>query len=36
VQLERVEYADYLKRSETSAVGPAPVLFGNLLHGEKK
>lgn len=36
VQLERVEYADYLKRSETGPVGPAPVLFGNLLHGEKK
>lgn len=36
VQLERIEYADYLKRVETGAVGPAPVLFGNLLHGEKK
>jgi len=36
VELERVEYADYLKRSETGPVGPAPVLFANLLHGDKK
>jgi len=34
VELERVEYADYVKRSQSgSIVGPAPVLFSNLLHG---
>jgi hypothetical protein len=36
VELERVEYADYVTRSQTGPVGPAPVLFGNLLHGDKK
>jgi hypothetical protein len=36
VQLERVEYADYLKRVQSGPVGPAPVLFANLLHGDKK
>ena len=33
VKLERVEYADYVTRSQTGPVGPAPVLFSNLLHG---
>ncbi len=33
VTLERVEYADYLKRTQSGPVGPAPVLFSNLLHG---
>jgi hypothetical protein len=33
VELERVEYADYVKRSQSGIVGPAPVLFSNLLHG---
>lgn len=34
VELERVEYADYVKRTQSgSIVGPAPVLFSNLLHG---
>jgi outer membrane lipoprotein-sorting protein len=33
VELERVEYADYVKRSQSGSVGPAPVLFSNLLHG---
>jgi hypothetical protein len=34
VELERVEYADYVTRSQSgSIVGPAPVLFSNLLHG---
>ncbi len=34
VELERVEYADYVTRSQAgSIVGPAPVLFSNLLHG---
>ena len=36
VELERVEYADYVTRSQTGPVGPAPVLFGDLLHGDKK
>ena len=35
-ELERVEYADYLKRVETGPIGPAPVLFSNLLHGDKR
>ncbi len=33
VKLERVEYADYVTRAQTAPVGPAPVLFSNLLHG---
>ena len=33
VELERVEYADYVKRTPTGPVGPAPVLFSTLLHG---
>lgn len=33
VQLERVEYADYVTRTQSGPVGPAPVLFSNLLHG---
>jgi len=33
VELERVEYADYVTRSQSGPVGPAPVLFSNLLHG---
>ncbi|MEB2344030.1 MAG: hypothetical protein OZ948_04765 [Deltaproteobacteria bacterium] len=33
IQLERLEYADYLERSSRGHVGPAPVLFGDLLHG---
>ena len=36
VTIERIEYADYVKRSETGPVGPAPVLFANLLHGAKR
>jgi outer membrane lipoprotein-sorting protein len=34
IPLETVEYADYLKRSGEGPVGPAPVLFGPLLHGK--
>lgn len=34
VALETVEYADYVKRSAEGPVGPAPVLFGPLLHGK--
>ena len=33
VPLERVEYADYVTRTQSGPVGPAPVLFSNLLHG---
>jgi hypothetical protein len=33
VQLERLEYDEYLQRSAQGPVGPAPVLFGDLLHG---
>jgi outer membrane lipoprotein-sorting protein len=33
VPLERVEYADYVTRTHSGPVGPAPVLFSNLLHG---
>jgi len=32
--LETVEYADYVARSASTPVGPAPVLFSNLLHGK--
>ncbi|HTY18726.1 MAG TPA: hypothetical protein VMH82_13440 [Myxococcota bacterium] len=34
VQLERIEYDDYVKRSAEGPVGPAPVLFRELLHGK--
>jgi hypothetical protein len=34
IALERVEYADYLERAPKGPVGPAPVLYRDLLHGE--
>jgi outer membrane lipoprotein-sorting protein len=34
VPLETVEYDDYVKRSGSEPVGPAPVLFAPLLHGK--
>jgi len=34
VQLERLEYDEYVKRSTAGPVGPAPVLFRDLLHGK--
>lgn len=34
IELERVTYEDYRKRSLRERVGPAPALFGFLLHGE--
>jgi hypothetical protein len=34
VALERLEYADYLERAPRGPVGPAPVLYRDLLHGE--
>ncbi|UCE85353.1 MAG: hypothetical protein JSU66_13530, partial [Deltaproteobacteria bacterium] len=34
--LERVSYDDYVERSAREAVGPVPVLFGDLLHGERR
>ena len=33
VQLERIEYAEYMDRASRERLGPAPVLFGDLLHG---
>jgi hypothetical protein len=33
VQLERVEYEEYIERASRERLGPAPVLFGDLLHG---
>ncbi|HET6304145.1 MAG TPA: hypothetical protein VFG80_05130 [Myxococcota bacterium] len=34
IAIERVEYADYLARAPKGPVGPAPVLYRDLLHGE--
>jgi outer membrane lipoprotein-sorting protein len=34
IQLERLSYEDYRKRSQSGPVGPIPVLHGHLLHGE--
>lgn len=34
IPLETIEYEEYLKRSGTAPVGPAPVLFSPLLHGK--
>lgn len=31
--LERIEYDDYLERARRGSVGPAPVLYRELLHG---
>jgi hypothetical protein len=33
IQFERIEYDEYVQRSSQGPVGPAPVLFGDLLHG---
>ncbi len=33
VQLERIEYQEYMDRASRERLGPAPVLFGDLLHG---
>jgi len=33
VQLERLEYDEYVQRASQGPLGPAPVLFGDLLHG---
>jgi len=33
VQLERLEYDEYVQRASQGPVGPAPVLFSDLLHG---
>lgn len=35
VQIERIEYEEYLRRSSQGPVGPAPVLFSDLLHGRR-
>jgi outer membrane lipoprotein-sorting protein len=34
IQVETLEYADYMKRSGEGPVGPAPVMFAPLLHGK--
>jgi hypothetical protein len=34
IAIERVEYADYLERAPKGPVGPAPVLYRDLLHGD--
>ena len=33
VELERVSYAGYKKRVGRESIGPAPVLYSDLLHG---
>jgi hypothetical protein len=33
IQLERIEYDEYVERAPRERLGPAPVLFGDLLHG---
>lgn len=33
IQFERIEYDEYVERTAKGPVGPAPVLFGDLLHG---
>lgn len=33
VKIERIEYDEYLQRASREPLGPAPVLFGDLLHG---
>ena len=33
VRIERIEYEDYVRRSTEGPVGPAPALYGELLHG---
>ena len=33
VQLERLTYDEYVKRSAEEVLGPAPVMHGDLLHG---
>jgi len=33
VELERVDYQDYVRRAPREMVGPAPVLYRDLLHG---
>jgi hypothetical protein len=34
VKLERYSYDEYLKKSANDPVGPVPVMYGSLLHGE--
>jgi hypothetical protein len=36
VKLEHVSYDEYVARTSKEPVGPAPVLFRHLLHGERK
>jgi len=34
VQIEKLSYVEYRKRIRTGPVGPAPVLYRHMLHGE--
>jgi hypothetical protein len=36
VTLEHLSYDDYLRRASDEPIGPAPPLFGHLLHGTKQ
>jgi hypothetical protein len=36
VKFEQVTYQQYLERSRKGPVGPAPVFYGNLLHGQRE
>lgn len=36
INLERVAYDDYVTRSKTAPVGPAPPFFATLLHGTRQ
>lgn len=35
IELERLEYDEYVRRAPQGPLGPAPVLFGDLLHGSR-
>lgn len=36
IVLDRLEYSEYAERSRRGPVGPAPVIYGHLLHGSRK
>jgi hypothetical protein len=36
VKLEEISYEDYVARSKTGGVGPAPPFYGDLLHGVRE
>jgi hypothetical protein len=35
LEIPRIEYEEYLERIRTRSIGPAPVLYGELLHGQQ-